>query len=74
MNPGIQLRIEQASLDNLFLALQRFIPHYLEFDMKLPNEIEFEVKAMRIVQELIHFQHRDPHFSEAIQRLDFFCA
>ena len=42
MNPGMMLRIEQASLDNLFMALQKFFPHYYEFDMKLPNEIEFD--------------------------------
>jgi len=43
MNPGMMIRIEQASLDNLFLALQKFVPHYFEFDLKLPNELEFEV-------------------------------
>jgi len=43
MNPGMMFRIEQAALDNLFMALQKFIPHYFEFDMKLPHEIEFDV-------------------------------
>jgi hypothetical protein len=38
----MMMRVEQASLDNLFLALQKFVPHYFEFDMKLPHELEFE--------------------------------
>ena len=36
MNPGMMIRFEQAALDPLFMALQKFIPHYFEMDMKLP--------------------------------------
>ena len=39
----MMIRFEQASFENLKMALQRFVPHYAEFDMKLPNEIEFDV-------------------------------
>ena len=39
----MMVRIEQASLDKLWMALQKFLPHYLEFDMNLPKNLEFDI-------------------------------
>jgi len=43
INPGIMIRIEQASLDNWWMALQKFFPHYFQFDLDIPRNIEFDI-------------------------------
>jgi len=42
MNPGMQIRLEQKSLDALKMAMQRFFPHYFNADINFPREYEFD--------------------------------
>ena len=42
MNPGMILRLEEKSIDASKRAMQEFLPHYINMDMKLPLEFEYE--------------------------------
>ena len=41
-NPGMQLRLEQSSMDAMKKAMQQFLPHYLNSDLNLPTEYELK--------------------------------
>jgi hypothetical protein len=43
MNPGFMARVEQESIKGLKYAFQDFFPHFIERDMGLPEEFEFDV-------------------------------
>lgn len=40
---GMQLRLEQASVDSFKKAMQAFFPHYLNVDLQLPTEYHYTV-------------------------------
>ena len=46
MNPGMIMRIEQHSINQVKNAMQEFLPHYLNFDMKLPTEYEYSFSLL----------------------------
>jgi len=41
-NPGMQIRLEQDTMNALKAAMSRFLPEYVSHDMGLPTEYEFE--------------------------------
>jgi hypothetical protein len=41
MSPGILLRIEQRTIDSFKTAMQKFLPHYLNYDTQLPKELHY---------------------------------
>ena len=38
MNPGIQVRLEEKTMDALRFAMDRFLPKYVEQDLPFPSE------------------------------------
>ena len=42
MNPGMQLRLEQKTLDAFQLAMADFLPKYVNTDLNLPTEYHYE--------------------------------
>lgn len=42
MNPGMQIRLEQATIEGMKKAMARFLPRYIKYDMKLPTELEYK--------------------------------
>lgn len=42
MNPGIAVRLEQASVDAFKNAMQDFLPKYVEHDLKLPTQYSYK--------------------------------
>ena len=42
MKPGMQVRLEQASIDGFRSAMQKFLPHYFNTDLNLPKEYKYE--------------------------------
>lgn len=41
MNPGMQIRLEQATVEGLKKAMARFLPRFIKYDVKLPTELEY---------------------------------
>jgi hypothetical protein len=41
MNPGIMLRLEQKTITQFKKAMEKFLPDYLNYDMKLPHEYSY---------------------------------
>ena len=41
MNPGMQLRLDQTSIDNFKKAMKAFLPHYFNVDLNLPDHYHF---------------------------------
>jgi len=46
MNPGMIMRIEQHSINQVKKAMEEFLPHYLNVDMQLPTEYEYTFSLM----------------------------
>lgn len=42
MNPGMQLRMEQKTLDAFKKSMRRFLPKYVNTDLNLPTEYHYE--------------------------------
>jgi len=42
MNPGMQLRLEQQTINSFKRAMEEFLPHYINVDMKLPQSYHYE--------------------------------
>jgi hypothetical protein len=42
MNPGMQLRMEQKTLDAFKKSMKRFLPQYVNTDLNLPTEYHYE--------------------------------
>ena len=42
MKPGMQVRLEQASINGFKSAMQKFLPHYFNTDLNLPKEYKYE--------------------------------
>ena len=42
-NPGMQLRLEQASVNSFKRAMAAFFPHYLNVDLQMPKEYHYTV-------------------------------
>lgn len=43
MNPGIMMRLDQSSINGFKNAMMRFLPHYINHDLKLPESYYIEV-------------------------------
>lgn len=43
MNPGMQLRIEQKTIDAFKKACEEFLPHFIAVDLGLPKEYSYEL-------------------------------
>lgn len=43
MNPGIMFRIDQSSINGFKNAMMKFLPHFINHDMKLPDSYYIEV-------------------------------
>ena len=41
MRPGMQLRVEQRTIDSFKRAMESFLPHYFNFDMNFPSEYHY---------------------------------
>jgi hypothetical protein len=42
MNPGMQIRLEQKTLNSLKKSMEQFLPKYVNTDIKLPEEYHYE--------------------------------
>lgn len=42
MNPGIILRMEQASINSAKRAMEEFLPHFINVDLNLPDHYHYE--------------------------------
>ena len=42
MNPGMQIRLEQKTLNTLKKSMEQFLPQYVNTDLKLPTEYHYE--------------------------------
>ena len=42
MNPGMQLRLEQQTINAFKKAMETFLPHYINVDMQLPTTYHYE--------------------------------
>lgn len=45
MNPGMQIRLEQATIEGLKRAMSRFLPRFIKYDMNLPTELTYKFDA-----------------------------
>ena len=45
MNPGMQIRLEEATIKGMKQAMARFLPRYVEYDMNLPSELNYRYNA-----------------------------
>jgi len=64
MNPGMQVRLEQDTLDALKQSLGKFLPEYINHDLDiLPREYEFE---FGLFFEFLtwHFRYTDIKYSQ----------
>jgi hypothetical protein len=43
MNPGIMMRLDQSSINGFKNAMMKFLPHYINHDLKLPDSYYIEV-------------------------------
>jgi hypothetical protein len=43
MNPGMQLRIEQKTIEAFKKACEEFLPHFIAVDLGLPKEFSYEL-------------------------------
>jgi len=41
MNPGMQIRLEQDTVDKMKIAMGRFLPQYTHLDAHLPENLEY---------------------------------
>jgi hypothetical protein len=41
MNPGMAVRLEQDTVNAMKVAMQEFLPNFVEHDMKLPSEYHY---------------------------------
>ena len=41
LNPGMQLRLEQTTIDSMKKAVERFLPQYVNTDLGLPEEYHY---------------------------------
>lgn len=42
MNPGMMMRLEQKTITSFKKAMEKFLPDYLNYDMQLPHEYQYE--------------------------------
>ena len=42
MNPGMQLRLEQSTLDAFKVAMKKFLPQYVNHELPLPDKYHYE--------------------------------
>ena len=42
MNPGMILRLEQATINSFKRAMEEFLPHYINVDLSLPKTYHYE--------------------------------
>lgn len=43
MNPGMQLRLDEKSLNGFKKAMQKFLPHYVNADLNLPTKYHYAI-------------------------------
>ena len=41
MQPGMQLRLEQKTIDSFKRSMEFFLPHYINVDLNLPTEYHY---------------------------------
>ena len=68
MLPGFMVRLEQKSVEGLKYAMQKFFPHYISRDMKLPASVEFDVGAGDVMGGIFarHVKWTDINYINAI--------
>lgn len=53
MRPGMQLRLEQRTINSFKRAMETFLPHYFNFDLQFPNHYHYD---FGILFDLIEWQ------------------